>query len=179
MEEGLKKEIWKVFSVASFLFVTIFFILPYMVQISTYYHEKGHQKMLTKYGVENSYSLDLLSTVPNFFNPQVNKLGVTKFETTTYDKLDKFQKADINLAGIISDLRFLFLIAIYLAMANVYAYYKVRVKQDYNLTWILGINWILFMWLLALVQISVSNLTFSIGDFYSLVRNIGVVIPLI
>ena len=179
MDEGIKKEVWKVFCVASFLFVTIFFILPYLVQISTYFHEKGHQQMLTKYGINNSYQLNLLETVPNFYNPKVNKLGVTRFNPDAYNKLDKFQKADINVAGIVSDLRFLFLIAVYLAMANVYSYYKVRIKQDYNLTWVLGINWILFMWLLALVQITVSNLTFSVGDFYLLVGNIGVCPPLI
>ena len=61
----MKKEVWKVFSVASFLFVTIFFILPYLVQISTYFHEKGHQKMLTKYGVENSYQLNLKAINPS------------------------------------------------------------------------------------------------------------------
>jgi len=179
MDEKVKKEVWKVFSVASFLFVTIFFILPYLVQVSTYFHEKGHQNVLTEYGVENSYHLNLIETIPNFFNPQVNKLGVTRFDLDAYNRLNKFQKADINVAGIVSDLRFLFLIAIYLAMANVYSYYKVRVKQDYNLTWVLAINWILFMWLLALVQITVSNITYSIGDVYSLVRNISVWMVLI
>jgi len=180
MDERVKKEVWKVFSVASFLFITIFFILPYLVQISTYFHEKGHQAVLSRYGIASSYQVNLLDTIPNFYNPQVNKLGVTRFDLDAYNKLDKFKKADINVAGIVSDLRFLFLIAIYLAMANVYSYYKVRIKQDYNLTWILGINWILFMWLLALVQITVSNLTYSIGDVYSLVRVIGnVILPLI
>jgi len=179
MEEGIKKEIWKVFCVASFLFITIFFILPYLVQISTYFHEKGHQEVLTKYGVQSSYQMNLLDTIPNFYNPTINKLGVTRFDMDAYNKLDKFQKADINVAGIVSDLRFLFLIAIYLAMANVYSYYKVKIKQDYNLTWVLGANWILFMWLLALVQITVSNITYSIGDVYSLVRAVGVILPLI
>jgi hypothetical protein len=180
MEEGWKKEAWKIFCVFAFLFVTIFFILPYLVQISTYFHERGHQTMLTKYGVSNSYQLNLLETIPNFYNPSVNKLGVTRFDVDAYNKLDKLQKADINVAGIVSDLRFLFLIAVYLAIINVYTFYKVRVKKDYNLIWILAINWILFMWLLSLVQITVSNLTYSIGDVYSLVRSIGGIwIPLI
>jgi hypothetical protein len=174
MNEKLKKEAWKVFSIASFLFVTIFFILPYLVQISTYFHEKAHQQMLGKYGVESSYQLNLLETVPNFYNPNVNKLGVTRFDLEKYKKLDKLKKADINVAGIVSDLRFLFLIAIYLAMANVYSFYKVKIKHDYNLIWILAVNWILFMWLLALVQITVSNITFSIGDVYSLVNILNV-----
>ena len=170
MDEDIKKEIWKVFSVASFLFVTIFFILPYLVQISTYYHEKGHQGTLKRYGVESNYSMNLLETIPNFYNPQVNKLGVTRFSLEEYKRLDKYQRTDVNVAGIVSDLRFLFLISIYLAMANVYAFYKVRIKKDFNLTWVLAVNWILFMWLLALTQITVSNLTFNVGDVYSLVR---------
>ncbi len=174
MNDIIKKKAWKVFSVASFLFITIFFILPYLVQISTYFHEKGHQAMLAKYGIESSYQLNLLETIPNFYNPQVSKLGVTRFDLDKYKKLDKIQKADINIAGIVSDLRFLFLIAIYLAMANIYSFYKVRIKQDYDLTWVLAVNWILFMWLLALVQITVSNLTFSFGDFYSLVNILNI-----
>ncbi len=174
MDEGLKKEVWKVFTIASFLFITIFFILPYLVQISTYFHEKGHQGMLTKYNVKNSYSMNLLETIPNFYNPSVSKLGVTRFDIEAYKKLDKFQKADINVAGIVSDLRFLFLIGIYLAIVNVYTFYKVKIKQNYNLTWVLAVNWMLFMWLLALVQITVSNITFSIGDVYSLVNVLGV-----
>ena len=174
MDEDLKKELWKVFSVASFLFITIFFILPYLIQISTYFHEKGHQGVLKKYGVDSEYDMNLLETIPSFFNPQVSKLGVTRFNMEDYKKLDKMQRTDVNVAGIVSDLRFLFLIGIYLSLVNVYSYYKIRFKKDYDLTWILAINWILFMWLLALVQITVSNITYSIGDVYMLVKNLNV-----
>lgn len=167
---NMKKEVWKLFLVAAFLFISIFFVLPYLVQISTYFHEKAHQQMLSKYGVANSYEFNLIETIPNFFNPKVAKLGVTKYDINPYNSLDKTKKADINVAGIVSDLRFLFLIAIYLSMANIYTFYKVRFKKDYNLTRILALNWILFMWLLALVQITVSNLTFGSGDFYGLIR---------
>ncbi len=169
MNDKLKKEIWKVFSVASFLFITIFFILPYLVQISTYFHEKGHIDALKKYGIESSYRVNLLETIPNFFNPRVNKLGITRFNLDDYKKLDKFKRTDINIAGIVSDLRFLFLIAIYLSFVNIYIFYKIRFKQDYNILWSLAINWILFMWLLALIQITVSNITFDSGDIYQLV----------
>jgi len=169
MDEYLKEEIWKVFSVASFLFITIFFVLPYLIQISTYFHERGHQKALAKFGIESEYKLNLLETIPNFFNPRVDKLGVTKFNLDEYKKLDKYQRTEINIAGIVSDLRFLFLIGIYLSMINVYIFYKVKFKKEFNLSWVLGINWILFMWLLALVQITVSNITYKIGDIYQLV----------
>jgi hypothetical protein len=172
MDVELKKELWRVFSVASFLFITIFFIMPYLIQISTYYHEKSHQKALAKYGVDSYYSVNLLETIPNFFNPTVTKLGVTRFSEAEYFKLDKYQRAEVNIAGIVSDLRFLFLIGIYLAMTNVYVYYKIRFKKDYDLTWQIAINWILFMWLLALVQITVSNITFRVGDIYHLIGNL-------
>jgi hypothetical protein len=175
MDEGIKEEIWKVFMVASFLFITIFFILPYLVQVSTFFHEKSHQKALTKYGIENSYNFNLLETIPNFFNPRVQKLGVTRFDLGAYESLDKYSRTDINIAGIISDLRFLFLIAIYLSFVNVYLFYKIRVRKEVNLAWALGINWILFMWLLALIQITVSNITYSSGDIYSLVRFLQVI----
>ncbi len=171
----LKKRImsdnaWKVFCVAAFLFVTIFFVLPYLVQVSTYFHERGHQKVLDKYGIENTYNFNLLETIPNFFNPKVVKLGVTRFDLQAYKELDKYKRTEINIAGIVSDLRFLFLIGIYLTFINVYLFYRIRVKKEVNLALILGINWILFMWLLALIQITVSNITFSSGDIYQLVR---------
>lgn len=170
MDDYVKKEFFKVFYTASFLFITIFFILPYLVQTSTYFHEKSHQNALAKYGVESSYNINLLETIPAFFNPSVTKLGITRFDMDAYEKLDKYQRAEVNIAGIVSDLRFLFLIAVYLSLVNVYTFYKIRFKQDYNLTWILAVNWILFMWLLALVQITVSNITYSSGDVYHLVR---------
>ncbi len=173
MKEWFKTEGVKVFYVAAFLFITIFFILPYLVQISTYFHEKGHQEALDKYGVANSYKLNLLSTIHNFYNPNVKKLGVTKFDVDSYERLTSTQKAEVNIAGIISDLRFLFLISVYLVFVNIYMFYKIKFKKEYDLSWTLAVNWILFMWLLALVQITTSNLTFSSGDFMSLVRAIG------
>lgn len=170
MDEVIKKEVWKVFCVASFLFITIFFILPYLIQISTYFHEGGHQRALARYGIESSYSINLLDTIPNFFNPRVTKLGVTRFSLNEYKQLNKYQRTDVNVAGIISDLRFLFLIGVYLALVNIYMFYKIKFKKDYDMTWVLAVNWILFMWLLALVQITVSNITYGSGDIYQLVR---------
>lgn len=173
MNIELKKGLWRIFHVASFLFITIFFILPYMVQTSTYFHEKGHRDALASFGIASSYEIDLLSTIPNFFNPKVTKLGVTRFSLDDYIKLGPYEKAKINLAGIISDLRFLFLIGIYLALVNVYTFYKIKIKNDYNLTWVLVVNWILFMWLLALIQITVSNVSYGSGDFFQLVKYIS------
>ncbi|MDD5192792.1 MAG: hypothetical protein PHH54_04300 [Candidatus Nanoarchaeia archaeon] len=170
MEEEVKEQIWKIFMIASFLFVTIFFILPYLVQISTFFHERAHQKALDKYGIENSYKVNLLETIHNFYNPNVQKLGVTRFDLNKYEQLDKYKKAEVNIAGIVSDLRFLFLIGIYLSFVNIYLFYKIRFKKEYNVKWILAIDWVLFMWLLALIQITVANITYSSGDVYQLVR---------
>lgn len=170
MSKKFKKDFVKIFYFASFLFITIFFILPYLVQISTYFHEKSHQKILDKYEVENNYHINLLSTIHNFYNPNVKKLGVTKFDLESYNRLDKYKKAEINIAGVISDLKFLFLISIYLTFVNIYMFYKIRIKKNYDLVWVLAVNWILFMWLIALSQITISNLTFNSGDFMSLVR---------
>lgn len=170
MNKKLKRDFFKVFYVASFLFITIFFILPYLIQISTYFHEIGHVNALKKNGIDASYNFNLLEIIPNFFNPDVDKLGVTRFDLESYKKLDKIQRTDINVAGIVSDLRFLFLIGIYLSFVNVYLFYKIKIKKDYNLTWVLAVDWVLFMWLLALVQITVANITYGTGDVYQLVR---------
>ena len=175
MDPQLKEDIWRIFTVASFLFISIFFILPYLIQISTFFHEKGHQNALTKYNVENTYQFNLLETIPNFFNPNVKKLGVTRFDLGAYEELGKYQRTEINVSGIVSDLRFLFLISVYLTFVNLYLFYKVRVKKEINLSLVLGINWILFMWLIALVQITVSNITYSSGDIFQLVRFLEVI----
>lgn len=169
MDDNLRKEFFKVFYIASFLFITIFFVLPYLIQISTYFHERGHQDALAKYGINSTYDVDLLSTIPNFYNPNVAKLGVTQFDLDKYLALDKYQRMDINIAGIVSDLKFLFLIAIYLALVNVYTFYKVKIRGNDDLTWILAVNWILFMWMLALVQITVANITYNTGDISHLI----------
>jgi len=173
MKEEVKKQAWLVFHVAAFLFITIFFVLPYLIQTSTYFHEKGHQKALSKYDVENSYKLNLLDTIPNFFNPKVAKLGVTKFDLNSYNKLTDKQKTEINIAGIVSDLRFLFLIGVYLSFIDIFLVYKLKVRKEHDLTTLLATNWILFMWLLALIQITVSNITFRSGDIYQLVSAVG------
>jgi len=170
MEDYIKKEAWKVFTVASFLFITIFFILPYLVQVSTYFHEKGHVDSLEKYGVKAYYVVDWLSPIPNFFNPRVEKLGVTRFDLDAYLALNKYQRTEINVAGIVSDLRFLFLIAVYLTFGNIFMFYKLRIQKRIDVRWVLGINWILFMWLLALIQITIANITYSGGDINILVR---------
>jgi len=170
MDKQTKKEVWKIFMIASFLFITIFFILPYLVQISTFFHEKGHQNVLDRYGIKNTYQMNLLETIPNFFNPQVQKLGVTRFDLGAYKKLDKYERTRVNIAGIVSDLRFLFLIGIYLTLVNIYVFYRIYFKKQYSLKWILAIDWVLFMWLLALIQITVSNITYSSGDIFQLVR---------
>ena len=170
MREVLKRELWKIFMVISFLFISIFFILPYLVQISTFFHEIGHVNTLEKYGVEGRYSVDLRDTIPNFFNPQITKLGVTRFKLQEYLQLTPNQKAEINIAGIVSDLRFMFLIGIYLAFINIYAFYKVYVRKNYDLTWVIATNWIMFMWLLALTEITVANITYGSGDVMQLVK---------
>jgi hypothetical protein len=125
----LKKEFFKVFYIASFLFITIFFLLPYLVQTSTYFHEKSRIDALNKYNVRNYYHINLLETIPNFFNPSIAKLGLTEFDLEQYKKLDKYHKTEIAIAGTISDLRFLFLIGVYLSFVNIYVYYKIRIKK--------------------------------------------------
>jgi len=170
MGNGAKKEVWKVFKVAMFLLVTILFVLPYLVQISTIFHERAHIKSFNKYGVRNYYYVNLLETIPNFYNPKTTKLGVTKFDFNAYKELEKYQRTEIHIAGLVSDLRILFLIGIYLSFVNVYIFYKLKFKKEVNLTWMLAINWILFMWLLALMQITIANITFGSGDIYQLVR---------
>lgn len=169
MRDDTKKEVRKIFNVSAFLFVSIFFILPYLTQVSTYFHERGHMRALEKYGVESSYEPNLLSAIPNFFNPNVEKLGVTRFSLSEYSKLGPYQKAEVNLAGIVSDLTFLLLIGVYLSMANVYLAYKVIFKKPVNAGFFLAINWILFMWLLVLIQITLANVTYEAGDFYHLI----------
>lgn len=170
MDKEVRRQVFKVFYTASFLFITIVFILPYLVQITTYFHERAHITVLTKYGIRSYYSVNLLETIPTFFNPNIGRLGVTKFDFDAYQKLGRSQKAEINTAGIISDLKFLFLIGVYLTFVNIFIFYKTRIKREINFAWVLAVNWILFMWLLALIQISIANISYSSGDIFQLVK---------
>jgi len=174
MDEQIKKEVKKILWVALFIFVTIIVVLPYLVQISTYFHERAHQRALDKYAVKNYYMINLLTTIPNFYNPEAEALGVTKFNLDEYRKLSRYQKTEVNIAGIVADLRLLFLVAVYLALANVYAFYKIRIRKELSLTKVLAVNWILCMWLLVLIQITVSNITQASGDVYQLARFLSV-----
>jgi hypothetical protein len=170
MEKELKKEVWKILKVLIFITFSIVVILPYLVQVTTYLHEKAHMNILTKYGVSNYYYADLQNTIPNFFNSNAEALGVTKFNFEQYQKLDKFQRVELHVSGIVSDLRTLFLISVYLSFVNVYVIYKVKIKKESNLSWVLAVNWILFMWLLALLQITIANITYPTGDVYQLIK---------
>ncbi len=170
MQEETKEEVWKVTKVILFLFVSIFIILPYLVQVSTFFHERAHQRNLDKYSVKNDYEANLFSTIPSFFNPKTEALGVTRFNFAQYLQLDKYQRTEVNIAGIVSDLRLLILAGVYLACVNIYLFYKIKIKKEYNFIWVLAVNWILFIWLLVLMQVTIANITYSAGDVYQLVR---------
>jgi hypothetical protein len=170
MREEVKKDVLTVVYSALFLAISIGFILPYMVQFSTYMHERAHYTVLKSYGVDATISLDLLGTIPNFFNPKTEQLGVTRFSLEQYRQLDKFQRTKVNTAGIVSDLVVLSFAALYLALTNVYFFYKVKFTKDYDFVWILAVNWLLIMWVIALMQITIANITHEAGDVYMLVR---------
>jgi len=52
----------------------------FIIQVSTYFHENSHQKVLNKYGIENSYNINFLNTIHDFYNPKVKykiELGIS------------------------------------------------------------------------------------------------------
>jgi len=170
MRDEVRKDVLTVVYTIIFLFVSIFIVLPYMVQFSTYMHERAHYKALTSYGLYAEIDLDVISTIPNFFNPKTEKLGVTRFSLEQYKTLDKYQRAVVNTAGIVSDMVILTFLGLYLALTNIYFFYKVRFAKDYDFVWILAVNWLLIMWLIALMQITIANVTHEAGDIHMLVR---------
>ncbi len=174
MINGVRKDVLTVLYTVIFLFVSIFVILPYMVSSSTYLHERAHYKVLTSYGLYAEIDLDLVRVVPNFFSTKSEKLGVTRFSLEQYKLLDKYQRTKVNIAGIVSDLWVLFFLALYLALTNVYFFYKVRFTKNFDLVWILAVNWLLIMWLIALMQITIANITHQAGDIYMLIKYLAV-----
>ncbi|OGJ16865.1 hypothetical protein A3K73_08950 [Candidatus Pacearchaeota archaeon RBG_13_36_9] len=174
MREEVKKDVLTVVYSALFLLFSIVVVLPYMVQFSTYMHERAHYTILKSYGVDAAISIDLLGTIPDFFNPKTEKLGVTRFSLDQYRQLDKVQRTKVNTAGIVSDLVVLSFAALYLALTNVYFFYKVRFTRDYDFVWILAVNWLLIMWVIALMQITIANITHEAGDVYMLVKYLAV-----
>ncbi len=174
MREEVKKDILTVAYTILFLLISIIVILPYMVQFSTYMHERSHYKALTSYGLYAEIHLDVLHTIPQFFNPKTEKLGVTRFSLEQYKQLDKWQRTQVNIAGIVSDLVMLSFMGIYLALTNVYFFYKVKFSKNFDLVWILAVNWLLIMWLIALMQITIANITHEAGDIHMLVRYLSI-----
>jgi hypothetical protein len=172
LNEEVAKDVLTVFYTVLFLFVSIFIILPYMVYLSTYMHERAHYESLVSYGMDPVIEINVLTVIPNFFSTSNEKLGVTKFNLEDYKRLDKYQRTDVNVAGIASDMWVMFFIGLYLGLTNVYFFYKVRFTQNVNLVWILAVNWLLLMWLIALAQITIANITQQAGDIYMLVRYI-------
>jgi hypothetical protein len=170
MREEVKKDVMTVVYTVIFLLVSIVIVLPYMVQFSTYMHERGHYKALKSYGLNAEIYLDVVNTIPTFFNPNTEKLGVTRFSLTQYQQLDKWQRTQVNIAGIVSDLVILSFVGLYLALTNVYFFYKVKFSKNFDLVWILAVNWLLIMWLIALMQITIANITHQAGDIHMLVR---------
>ncbi len=170
MREEVKKDVLTVVYTVIFLLVSIVVILPYMVQFSTYMHERAHYQTLLSYGLYAEIHLDVLGTIPTFFNPKTEKLGVTRFSLDQYKQLDKWQRTQVNIAGIVSDLIILSFMGLYLALTNVYFFYKVKFSKNFDLVWILAVNWLLIMWLIALMQITIANVTHQAGDIHMLVR---------
>jgi len=174
MNEKVKKDILTVVYSALFLAVSIFIVLPYMIQFSTYMHERAQYIILKSYGIDATVSLDLISTIPDFFNPKTEKLGKAHFNLEQYLQLDKFQRTKVNTAGIVSDMVILSFAGLYLALTNVYFFYKVKFAKSYDFVWILAVNWLLVMWVIALLQIAIANITHEGGDIYMLVNYLKV-----
>ena len=61
----------------------------------------------------------------------------------------------------------------FLVCTNIYLFYKIKYKKETDLSWVLGMNWALFMWLLALIQITVANITYSSGDLHQLIKAVS------
>jgi len=174
MRNEVRKDVLTVIYTIIFLFVSIVIVLPYMVQFSTYMHERAHYKALISYGLYAEIDIGFLTTIPDFFNPSTEKLGVTRFSLEQYKTLDKYQRAAVNTAGIVSDMVVLSFLGLYLALTNIYFFYKVKFAKDYDFVWILAVNWILIMWLIALMQITIANVTHEAGDISMLVKYLTV-----
>jgi hypothetical protein len=175
-----KSDLMRVLRVVLFLFVSIVIFLPYLIQISTFFHERAHQEVLDRYGVKNYYEPNLLTTIPDFFNPNAQYLGSTTFNDQQYKEMDKYQRIELHTSGIVSDLTFLFIISMLLVVLNlgVYIFYRLRMwlREDVRfvinriLVFGLAFNWVLFIWLLSLIQITIANITYPSGDIYQLVN---------
>jgi len=170
MKKEVKEREVIILKVALFLFISIAIVLPYLVQFSVYFHERGHLVTFGKYHVNASYEADYTFTIYNFYFGDVGELGRVDYNPEQYARLGKYQKAEINIMGIVSDIEFLILIVIFICLANIFAFYMIKNNKKINLNWILAINWILFIWFLALIKIIVLNLTDFSGDFFQLIQ---------
>ena len=169
-----RKRIKRVIYVAAFLFLSIFYILPYLTYTSIYFHEKAHKDVLESYGIKAEHKPDWIWVIPNFysrvFGIEKSELAITTFNLNEVKKLNPVQIKEIYTAGIISDLRFMLLLSVYLIFINLFLLFKKPKAQfDKYVLLILVIDWIIFMWILVLVSSTISNLSYTEGDIGKLV----------
>lgn len=163
----------KILYAVIFFSLTIIFILPYLIQISIYFHEKAHHDTLSNLGIKSSLEVDWTRTILNFYSKigKAESLGVTKFNFNDIKALNPIQIKEFYTAGIISDLKFLLLLSIYLIFINLFVLFKKPGERKNNyITLILMIDWIIFMWILVLVSLTLSNISYSNGDLSALTR---------
>jgi len=170
MKKEAKKNLIKILKVAAFLALSIIIVLPYLIQFSVYFHEKAHLDVFERYSVNAVYKADFKTTIYNFYFGDVGNLGHVDYDETQYNRLGKYQKAEINLAGLISDIEFLIIIVILICLVNISAFWRIANNKKVNLSLILALNWLLFIWFLALIKIIILNLVDFSGDLFQLIK---------
>jgi hypothetical protein len=160
------------------LISSVFLILPYLSLISTWGHEEAHVVAFAKYGIESSYTPDIIGQIPNFYGPlskRISVYGTTYVNSTLYSQLNNSARAEVNMAGTSSDLNFLNGIICLLFFINLIPLLleilkgKINVKNKLPiLATIYWIDFLVIAWMISIVGNIQSNLFVSNADLSQL-----------
>ncbi len=180
----IKKRI-KELVIALTLFIVTF---PFIFYIETYFHETAHLKKFREYNISAEYvpEINPIKIILNFYSGgfSIKPFAKTTFNVTQMLQLNKWQKKEICMAGIYSDLFIAFIVLIIILAYSFSMLVKIFNKDEKSLEFIrkhsvffIYINLVMFSMLSMTIYSIILNLSDPISDMVMLISSINETLP--
>lgn len=177
MKRKLSKKFIKKYLKFILLIVLIYLIaVPLLTILSTHFHETAHKRAYEKYGIEADYTLDPINYLYNFYKQTIKlKLYATGVTTISKEGKDKYleledhQKKEIAMAGVLSDLKVIYIASLIVLVSSGLLFFLKDKKFTF---YVMLINLSMMLWIVSLVFMTFYNLTVSHGDLNYLLASI-------
>jgi hypothetical protein len=145
------------------IFLSFLLLIPFLTFESTYSHEQAHVKVSNKYGIQADNSLTLRQYLINFYKFKLKPYssGITYVQTKDLNELSLNQKREVLMAGIKSDLIFIYLIS-FILLISISLFFIFR--RENLILYLFIINMTLILWLVTLTWSTYHNLNMGEGD---------------